>query len=117
MTNAYHPADHPALTSLLRWIADLMCLSALCARAKCRRAGRCRGEPRACLARCAPLVPEDAREGVKAMIEGRERGLTFDDLREEEPAVDDLLAWQSLVQACRGREAERHRLPSGAVPD
>ncbi len=80
-----------------------MCLPALCSRAKCRRAQWCRGEPRDCLARYAPLVPEDAREGAKAMIDGRQRGLSFDEAREEFAEIDDLIAWQGLVNSCAAR--------------
>lgn len=93
-------ADDPALTPVLRWIADLLALSALCGRAKCRRAQSCRGAPRACLARCAPLVPEEAREGAKAAIDGRLRGLSFDDLRDDDDAIADLIAWRARVEAC-----------------
>jgi len=52
------------------------------------------------LARYAPLVPEDAREGVKAMVDGAMRQLEFDDLRDEAPEVD-LLAWRALVDGTR----------------
>ena len=103
MTSAHENTDHPALIPVLRWIANLMSVPKLCARAKCRRAQWCRGEPRICLARYAPLVPEDAREGVKAMIEGRERGLSFDEAREAFVEIEDLFAWQALVDSSAAR--------------
>jgi hypothetical protein len=74
-----------------------MRLPALCARAKCHRAGWCRGDPRRCLARYAPLVPEDAREGAKALLDGRMRRLSFDEVRDDNAAVNDLLAWRELT--------------------
>jgi hypothetical protein len=37
------------------------------------------------------------------MIDGRIRGLSFDELREEEPAIDDLIAWSALIEHCDGR--------------
>jgi hypothetical protein len=95
--------NDPALTPVLRWIASLMCLPALCARPACRRARACRGEPRRCLKRYAPLVPEDAREGLKAMIAGREQGLSFDGARDQHAEIDDLLAWRELVHRCAAR--------------
>jgi hypothetical protein len=99
MTSAPDRTDHPALTPVLRWMSNLMCLPALCARATCRRARWCRGEPRDCLARYAPLVPEDARQGAKAMVDGRVRGLSFDETREEFAEIGDLIAWQDLVDS------------------
>jgi hypothetical protein len=100
----FHWPD-PALTPFLRWISDMLFIPHMCARAKCHRARACRGEPRMCLARLAPLVPEEAREGVKAMIEGKLEGLEFDEAREEFGEIDDLLAWQERVTSCapRGR--------------
>jgi hypothetical protein len=99
----HHSLDNPKLTPVLRWLADLIGLPALCAQAKCRRAQWCRGEPRVCLARYAPLVPEDAREGAKAMIDGCSRGLSFDEAREEFDEIDDLLAWRERVDSCAAR--------------
>ena len=95
--------DHAALTPTLQWISNLMRLSALCSRPKCNRAQRCRGEPRDCLMRYAPLVPEEAREGAKAMVDGAMRRLAFDELRDEAPEVDDLIAWRDLVDSCAAR--------------
>jgi hypothetical protein len=103
MTSRHDPTDHPAATPLLRWLSNLMGLSHVCARAKCRRAHACCGKPRICLARSAPLVPEDAREGVKAMLDRRERGLSFDQARAEFAEIGDLIAWQQRVGSCAAR--------------
>lgn len=87
-------------TRMLRGLSDMLCLHGLCERRACRRAQGCRGEPRLCLARYAPLVPDDARAGAKEMIEGRRLGLSFEDLmdgaREE---VLSLSAWAMAVAA------------------
>lgn len=59
----------------------------------------CRGEPRDCLARCAPLVPQDARDGVKAMFDGWWRALPFDDLLDQaEEELEALDAWLQAVE-------------------
>ena len=58
---------------------------------------------RECLARYAPLVPEGAREGVKATVDGRMRGVAFDTMRDE--CGDQLEAmgeWTELVQQSAG---------------
>ena len=87
-------------------MSNVLRLCHLCARPACRRAQACRGEPRECLARYAPLVPEEARDGAQAMMESKDIGLSFDELRDEAPEVDDLIEWQELVQtsAARGKE-------------
>jgi hypothetical protein len=40
------------------------------------------------------------------MMESKDIGLSFDELRDEAPEVDDLIEWQELVQtsAARGKE-------------
>ena len=91
--------DQPVPKPVLRWMADSMCLGGLCARTKCRRAMVCRGDPRECLSRYAPLVPEEAREAVKAMVAGLMRGVDFDTVREEcEDQIEALGEWLELVQ-------------------
>jgi hypothetical protein len=91
--------NHELPTPVLRWLADAMCLGGLCARAKCRRAMACRGEPRECLSRYAPLVPEDAREGVKAMLDGMMRGIAFGVMHQEcEEEIEALGEWMELVE-------------------
>jgi hypothetical protein len=100
--NDQNDDDQPVPERVLRWLADTMCLGGLCARTKCRRAMACRGEPRECLARYAPLVPEEARDGVKAMIEGLMRGVDFDTMRNEsEDSLEALREWTELVQHSR----------------
>jgi hypothetical protein len=95
--------NHPALVPALRLMSNLLRLPHMCARATCHRAQWCRGDPRICLARYAPLVPQDAREGAKAMVDGQSRGLDFDAAREEFAEIDDLLAWHALVKSCAAR--------------
>ena len=94
-----------ALTLALRQAADLMHIHALCGRTRCRRARACRGNPQDCLRRCAPLVPQEARDGVKAMISGWERGIDFDELLDEsQEQIEALGHWHELVaRTCPGR--------------
>lgn len=98
-------------TRLLRAASDLLHLHGLCGRRACRRARSCHGEPRACLTRYAPLVPEDARDGAQAMVEGRRQGFTFDDLMDDaRHEVLALVAWADAVTASyrRFRPMVRH---------
>ena len=74
------PARKPALTEQesRRLIADLYCIWRLCGRAACRKVRTCRGTPEDCLKRCMPLVPEDARMWVIALMEHKELGDPFE---------------------------------------
>ena len=91
-------------TRALRNASNLLCIHGLCGRRACRRARACRGEPRDCLHRYAPLVPEEAREGAKAMAWAGRRGLSFDDLLDD--ARDEVLA---LADWARGVAASYRR--------
>jgi hypothetical protein len=98
--------DHPALAPAFRWCADMLCLWNLCGKPACRRRRTCSGAPRECLARYAPLVPQDAREGVKQMLNGLQLQLGYDEVREDAPdevaAVEDWNA-RALASASRRR--------------
>ena len=86
---------HPALTPALRWMSNMIGLWSLCAKPACRRARACQRDPHDCLARYAALVPQAARDGVKAMLEGQRYGLSYDELREDAP--DEIAALESWI--------------------
>jgi hypothetical protein len=54
-----------------RWTNDQFAFWKLCANRRCRRARCCRGEPRACLDRHLPQVPQKARDRVRLMLRAR----------------------------------------------
>ena len=109
MTAQIHTDQPIPETPVLRGLSDLLCLYGLCGRRACRRARSCRGEPQQCLARYAPLVPEDARDGAKHVIAGKRLGLSFDELMEEARAeVLALSAWANAIAAgCRAAPPRR----------
>jgi hypothetical protein len=96
----------------LRSASNLLCLWGLCGKATCHRARTCRGAAPDCVARYAPLAPEDVRLGVALMLEARRCGLSYDaaraDATEEFAAVE---RWIGLVHA-----AMRHRPPPPMEP-
>jgi hypothetical protein len=51
-----------------RWANDQFAFWNLCANRRCRRARCCRGEPRECLDRHLPSVPQHARDRVRLML-------------------------------------------------
>lgn len=87
--------DHPDSAPGLRWASDLICLWCLCANPACRRAQCCKRDARECVARYAPLVPEDARFGATLMHEGRRYGLSYDEVRND--AQDEVAAVENWI--------------------
>lgn len=87
----------------LRHTSRSLRLWIFCRRTPCYRAQACRGEPRDCLARYAPLVPDDVREWIEAGSQagdaGCNPGATFDEHDEE--MLEAVMEWRERVQrAC-----------------
>jgi hypothetical protein len=98
--------DTPPPASVLRWISDPLSLYGLCGRSTCRRSRACRGEPLDCVVRDAPLVPEDAREGAKALADGQYDGLDFDAVYDEAPdEIEALAEWTALIKRATWKHA------------
>ena len=89
-----------ALIPALRWMSDMACLWGLCRNQACARARQCKRDPRSCLSRCGPLVPELVRDGIALMLDGKANSVGYDELRAEAPeeiaAVED---WIARVEA------------------
>ena len=104
-TNTKLAARRAGERRALRRQADTACLWGLCANAACRRAGACRGDPHDCISRYLPLVPEEVNDGVRLLAEGREHGLTYEDLRTDHPLeMNGVREWSDLVlQSARRR--------------
>jgi hypothetical protein len=103
----------PGQAGTWRLLSNLMDLWALCDRNACRRARACRGDSRACIPYCGPLVPEDAKEWAIELFECKRKGLSFDDARaslapESEAAW---MAWDEAVRRIVGRPWGRGRPP------
>jgi hypothetical protein len=105
-TDAKYPHIPPHITNkqeaetyLLRYLSSFMYLWGLCDRRQCRRARACRHEPRQCLSRFAPLLPEEAREGVKAIIDGHLNKRTFDEVCDDaQDEIEALGAWRMAME-------------------
>jgi hypothetical protein len=99
-----------------RTLSDLLNIWGLCGRSACKRARACHGDSRRCIPRCSPLVPEDARIWVAALMECKREGLCFDDARAQLPEdlEDAWTAWGEAVVRVAGRlrgAVERDGLP------
>ena len=81
-----------------RFWGDQLCIWRLCGHAACLRARACRGRPADCIPRCAPLVPQEARDFVRGLGDAQEKQWTFDqaieEYGEEFMALED---WQRAV--------------------
>jgi hypothetical protein len=89
--------------STLRTTSNTLCLWALCGKPACRRARQCRRDPNDCIARYAPLVPEEARCGVLALIEAGRCGISDEQMRADAPAeIAALESWIAQVHAANG---------------
>ncbi len=87
---------------LQRWRANMLCLSDLCVKTACRRAGTCSADPDDCIGRLAPFVPEDVRDGVDALLEGNIDRLTYDEVRARAPL--EVAAYEGwLEKVCESR--------------
>jgi hypothetical protein len=100
-----HADDYAAETRVFRYMSDCLLLPLLCRSAACHRRRQCRGQPRDCLARFTPLVPEEARDWMKAALEGLRQHRPFEEVCENYP--DELAAfaeWRRAVNHAFGRQ-------------
>jgi hypothetical protein len=70
----------------------------LCSRTACRRAQGCRKNPRACLERYAPIVPEAARWWVAGIMEAKRHDVPFEKaFAKLQPQFEALQAWYAII--------------------
>jgi hypothetical protein len=91
-----HRLERRGLREACNWLE----LSRICRKARCRKAGRCRGEPLACLRAGLALAPEPAREFVRSMMQARDLGLSFEEAFEDAADCHDgYFAWLDGLRA------------------
>jgi hypothetical protein len=93
--------------AMWRHACDWLELHHLCANTRCHRAGRCRGEPIACLRARIPQVPEAARQFVRRMIEGQELCLPFEEAFEDAGELQD--GWSAWIAGLEAAAKARPR--------
>ena len=83
-----------------RMFSDIYSFWCLCEKTACRRAGRCKGEPRDCLDAMMPLISDLVYEGGQRMVEAKCDGLTFDEAFERWPdELASLWAWNNRIES------------------
>jgi hypothetical protein len=81
------------------WRANLLCFPYLCVRTACRRAHACSADPNICMSRLGPLVSEDVRRGVDALVWGHVDGFTYDQVRARMPfEVGAFEEWNAKIR-------------------
>jgi broad specificity phosphatase PhoE len=77
--------------AIRRMQANLLGFPALCAKAACRRARKCSGNPAVCMDDIGSDVPHDVRDAVDELLFGKFAGRPFDEMLAEAP--DKIEAW------------------------
>ena len=96
------PAERREETSMFRYIATCMHLFGLCRYKRCYRDRTCLHDPRECVARYAPLAPQGARDFMRAMLDGRMKGLDFDRMKQgHEDEMEELTYWRAFSTSAR----------------
>ena len=96
--------QHRAVRARWRDACDWLELFRICRRACCRHAGRCRGEPMACLRAGVRHAPQAAREFVRAMMQAQDQGLSFEEAFEDlADCHDGYFGWLAGLAAARQR--------------
>jgi len=73
------PPGHPVRLAMARVLSDTLMLWRLCLSARCRRNGKCKGDPDACLDIGGALLSDDVFNGGVAFLEAKIDGLSFDE--------------------------------------
>jgi hypothetical protein len=95
-----------------RWrhACNWLALFRLCRHARCRHAGRCRGEPMACLRTGVEHAPDTVRQFVISMMQAQDMGVSFEEAFEETTDYHDAyLAWVAALQAAQRNERKSSR--------
>jgi hypothetical protein len=101
-----HPKPHSKPHGPERWrsreISDCLELFRSCRKVHCQRAGRCRGEPVACVRAGLEQAPDSIRELARSLMSAQAEGLSVEDAFED--AVDyheNYFCWVGGLQAAR----------------
>ena len=85
------PPEHPFGIAMARALSNTLMLWRLCLSPRCKRNGKCKGDPHACLAIGGALLSDDVFNGGVAFLQGKTDGLSFDEAWAQCP--DELAAF------------------------
>ena len=106
--DARFPPGHPVHKAIQRVVSDTYSFWALCDSGKCRRAGRCRGEPERCLDAFMPLLSPAVGEAGNAWHHAVCQQMSFDAaLAQYGEQFLTLHRWKQTVEPRRGGRRTR----------
>ncbi len=101
------PTREQFAVAMTRALSNTLDLARLCLTPRCRRSGRCKGNPAECLAVGEALLSPDIIEGAKVFLNGQLEGLSFDAVRASAPEqIDAFAQWSGRIAP--GRSGAKH---------
>lgn len=102
------PPGHPLHAAIGRTLSDVYTFWSLCDIARCRRAGRCSGNPERCLDTCLPLLSPKVVEGGLLAIDAKCNDMTVEEAIDRWPdELRHLWTWTMLVEKRHGAPRPR----------
>ena len=95
----YIPSPEQFAIAMARALSNTLALPHLCLTQRCRRSGKCKGDPHACIAVGEALLSPDIVEGARLFLEGKLEGLSFDQAHARGPELMDAYAqWIGRIE-------------------
>jgi hypothetical protein len=92
------PRDHPMSIAVMRALSIILECHRLCLSPRCRRIGKCKGDPHECLDACRSLLVGDVYDGALVYLEGKIEGFSFDQIVGRYPdQIAALAEWTGRV--------------------
>ena len=98
-TIAAEPSPEQIAIAMARALSNTLALSHLCLKPRCRRSGKCKGDPHACIAVGEALLSADIVAGARLFLEGQLEGLSFEQAHARGPELMDAYAnWIGRIE-------------------
>lgn len=86
------PSPEQFAIAMTRALSNTLALSHLCTTPRCRRSGKCKSDPRECVAVGEALLSPDVVAGARLFLEGKLEGLSFDQAHARGPELMEAYA-------------------------
>jgi len=98
-TIAAEPSPEQFAIAMARALSNTLALPHLCLTQRCRRSGKCKGDPHACIAVGEALLSPDIVAGARLFLEGKLEGLSFEQAHARGPELMDAYAnWIGRIE-------------------
>jgi hypothetical protein len=93
------PSPEQIAIAMARALSNTLALPHLCLKPRCRRSGKCKGDPRECVAIGESLLSPDIVAGARLFLEGQLEGLSFEQAHAHGPELMDAYAnWIGRIE-------------------